>query len=135
MKRVMNLTTYRKRLLICWRVVEELRKKPEKFSWCEALSQAIRYHVVGANVFWRYLLGCVEEADVVFFEGYVSGFSCYLWCNSEVDCGLVVLQYHCWIALRESYVCSKLAEVLNVLGAPAQGQVFRLTGAEECCSS
>lgn len=62
-------------------------------------------------MFRRYLLGCVEEADIVFFEGYVSGFSCYLRCNSKVDGRLVVLQYYCWMALREPYVCSKLAEV------------------------
>ena len=66
----------------------------------------------------------------MFFKGYVSGFSCNLRCDSKVDCGLVVLQYYCWMTLRESNISSKLAEVLDVLGASAQGKVFRLTGAE-----
>ena len=72
----------------------------------------------------------VEKADIMFFEGYVSGFSGDLWCNCKVDGGLVVLEYYCWVLLRESDVCSELAEVLYVLCAPTQGEVFRLTGTE-----
>ena len=64
------------------------------------------------------------------FEGDVSGLSGYLWCNSKVDCGLVVFQYYCRVSLWEPDVCSELSEVLNVLGASVQGEVFRLTGAE-----
>ena len=72
----------------------------------------------------------VEKTDIMFFEGDVSGLSGYLWCNSKVDGGLVVFQYYYWVLLWEPDVCSELSEVLNALGASAQGEVFRPTGAE-----
>ena len=119
-----------KNLIIRRRVIEELGPKPQKFGRSETFCEAIRYHIVGPDVLRCDLLRLVKKTDIMFFEGDVSGLSGYLWCNSKVDCGLVVFQYDCWVLLWKPDVCSKLSEVLNVLGASAQGEVFRLTGAE-----
>ena len=65
------------------RVVEELSSKPQKFGRSEIFCEAIRYYVVGPDVFWCDLLRRVENTDIMLFEGYVSGLSGYLWCNAK----------------------------------------------------